>query len=563
MLSRRGSLNCAITVGTGFLSVMGGTVQLHADCIGDLVDQVSQTNIAAHIKALAFPRDDPESQAVASAYIAGQLESYGYNVTLDPVGTSENVIARLEGTLTPDSVFVVGAHFDTVPGSPGADDNASGVAGMLEIARLLADFQPASSIEFVGFALEEAGLVGSTHYAHQAFEANVDIIGMFSMEMIAYTCFTPGCQFPFGDIPSCLDVEPEGVNVGTYIAAVGNDASARLLQQFAAAAATYVPDLEVVTAQVAGVGLCFPDTRRSDHAPFWDHGYRGLMLTDTANFRNPNYHTPNDTPDTLDLGFARLVTQATLATIVLEVGCACPGDPDATLFFEPDQPYLSEADSPLDHESASYVLENFEDGLFNIPGVSVSGGEVRLPGPFTDSVDLDDGVLDGFGTDGHSFLQSDAKTGITITFDAEVLGGLPTEAGLVWTDGNPQAIVTFTAEDAQGICVLETQVTLGDGVNNGTTAEDRFLGVAFPDGIGALSISASVGGLEVDHVQFVLPCPADFDNSGEVGVKDLLFLLGAWGPCPKQEDCPADFDNSGDVGVKDLLVLLGNWGPCP
>ncbi len=68
MLSRRGSLSCAITVSTGFLSVMGGTVQLHADCIGDLVEQVSKTNIAAHIKALAFPRDDPVSQAVASAY---------------------------------------------------------------------------------------------------------------------------------------------------------------------------------------------------------------------------------------------------------------------------------------------------------------------------------------------------------------------------------------------------------------------------------------------------------------------------------------------------------------
>ncbi len=59
------------------------------------------------------------------------------------------------------------------------------------------------------------------------------------------------------------------------------------------------------------------------------------------------------------------------------------------------------------------------------------------------------------------------------------------------------------------------------------------------------------------------PCPADFDNSGDVGVKDLLFLLGAWGPCPPKEDCPADFDLSGDVGVKDLLFLLGAWGPCP
>ena len=59
------------------------------------------------------------------------------------------------------------------------------------------------------------------------------------------------------------------------------------------------------------------------------------------------------------------------------------------------------------------------------------------------------------------------------------------------------------------------------------------------------------------------PCPADFDASGDVGVKDLLFLLGTWGPCPKKGECPADFDNTGDVGVKDLLFLLGTWGPCP
>jgi Zn-dependent M28 family amino/carboxypeptidase len=223
---------------------------------------------------------------------------------------------------------VLGAHFDTVAGSPGADDNASGVAGMLETARILADFQPEASVEFVGFALEEVGLIGSNQYAEQASAAGVNIIGMISLEMIAYTCFTPGCQFVFNDIPGCLDIEPEGVNVGTFIAGLGNTASAPLLARLAEAVTTNVPSLPLVTGQVAGVGTCFPDTRRSDHAPFWDEGYRALMLSDTANFRNPHYHTPNDTSDTLDFGFARLVTQAALATVVLEIGCACPADLD-------------------------------------------------------------------------------------------------------------------------------------------------------------------------------------------------------------------------------------------
>jgi hypothetical protein len=83
-----------------------------------------------------------------------------------------------------------------------------------------------------------------------------------------------------------------------------------------------------VTGEVAGVGLCFPDTRRSDHAPFWDQGYRALMLSDTADLRNPYYHTPDDTSETLDFGFARLVTQVAMATVVLQVGCACPVDLD-------------------------------------------------------------------------------------------------------------------------------------------------------------------------------------------------------------------------------------------
>ena len=292
--------------------------------IKELVDQVSEQRIGEHINALEFPRATPQSQARAQTYVVEQLKSYGYTVTLDPVLTSNNVIARLDGTQTPARVLVLGAHFDTVPGSPGADDNASGVAGLLEIARVLAHHRPASSIEFVAFGLEEvhptsdSGCNGSLQYARQASAAGVEIIGMISLEMIAYTCSTSGCQFPFANVPPCLTVEPAGVDVGTFIAAVGNDASATLLDRFVAVARIYVPDLELAAARVAGMGDCFADSRRSDHAAFWDEGYRAIMITDTAKFRNPNYHTPNDTGDTLDLGFARLVTQATLAAIVLE-----------------------------------------------------------------------------------------------------------------------------------------------------------------------------------------------------------------------------------------------------
>ncbi len=302
------------------LALAGGALPASADHVADLVAQVSADNLSAHIAALEFPRNTQASQQLAADYITGQLQSWGYTVVVDPVQTSANLVVRLEGSLTPASVFVVGAHFDSVAGSPGADDNSSGVAALLEMARILGGSRPDQSVELVFFALEEIGKVGSTHYAQEALTAGVDITGMIAFEMIGYTCSTPGCQGAFVDIPGCMDVEPAGVNVGTYIGDIGNDASAALMASFRDAATAWVPTLTVGTAQAAGTGTCFPDLRRSDHAPFWDRGYRALMITDTADYRNPNYHQPTDLLATLDLGFARLVTQATLATTVEQAG---------------------------------------------------------------------------------------------------------------------------------------------------------------------------------------------------------------------------------------------------
>ena len=283
--------------------------------IADLVAQVSQNDIQAHIAALEGERATAVQQAAAAAYITSELQSYGYTVTSDPVGMSENLIASLPGTATPDQTFVIGAHFDSVPGSPGADDNASGVAGLLETARVLAGNPFQSTIEFVAFGLEEVGLLGSTQFAQAASGAGRDLIGMIAFDMIGYICDTPGCQIVFNDVPPCLDVDPEGVDVGTGIAAIANGASAALLGSFQASAVAYVPSLEVGSALVAGIGACFPDSRRSDHAPFWDEGYSALELTDTADFRNPYYHGAGDTLATLDLGFATDVTRAALATV--------------------------------------------------------------------------------------------------------------------------------------------------------------------------------------------------------------------------------------------------------
>ncbi|MBW2266975.1 MAG: M28 family peptidase [Deltaproteobacteria bacterium] len=294
--------------------------------VSDLVTQVSQANLQGHITALQGERATTLQQAAAADYIRDELEAYGYTVQSDPVGSSENLIADLTGTLRPNEIFLVGAHFDTVSGTPGADDNASGLAGLLEIARVLAGTETDATVRLVAFALEEAGLVGSNQLAQAAGSAGWNLIGMISLEMIGYTCASP-CQVPFTNTPPCVTFKTEGVTAGDFVGVVANSASASLITDFETAVSGHVAGLPVVWAQVAGTGACFPDSRRSDHAPFWDEGFPAIMVTDTANFRNPNYHGAGDTLATLDLGFASDVTRATLAMVALRVGAVPPEVP--------------------------------------------------------------------------------------------------------------------------------------------------------------------------------------------------------------------------------------------
>lgn len=170
-------------------------------------------------------------------------------------------------------------------------------------------------------------------------------------------------------------------------------------------------------------------------------------------------------------------------------------------------PYLGLGDSPLDlfGGGISY-FENFEDGVFNVPGVTASAGVVFGPSSVTDSVDEDDGNIDGFGSAGHSFHSPDGATGIQFFFHADVLGRLPTQAGIVWTDG--AGSITFRAYDGNGNLLGTLTGNHADGSFGGTTGDDRFYGVIFAGGIGSIFISNSAGGIEVDHLQFVVPGPS-------------------------------------------------------
>jgi PEP-CTERM motif len=196
------------------------------------------------------------------------------------------------------------------------------------------------------------------------------------------------------------------------------------------------------------------------------------------------------------------------ATVLLaSVGFAGAAQADPT-FLEPT-PYLSFADSPFNGASFSFFYnETFEDHLLNTPGLSANAGGVTsvVFGPsIHDSVDADDGAINGSGLNGDDYFTGAGSAGVTFAFNAAALGGLPTSAGLVWTDGGFGTPVTFSAFGPVGeLLFTVTRSGFADASNNGETAEDRFFGVTNAAGISAIFMSNASGGMEVDHVQYGL-----------------------------------------------------------
>ena len=210
-----------------------------------------------------------------------------------------NIVAEIPGTRRADEVVILGAHYDTVSTTPGADDNASAVAVLIEAARLLRDAKPKRTVRFVGFACEEpphfhTGDMGSQAYARDCRLRNEKVIGMLCLEMVGYYSTKPGSQKLPPGIPRWLHwAFPKR---GDFLAAVGNMRSKRLAWSFRRGFKRAV--------RFPLFSICLPESiseiRLSDNSSFWDQGYPALMLTDTSFLRNPNYHLESDTPDTLD-----------------------------------------------------------------------------------------------------------------------------------------------------------------------------------------------------------------------------------------------------------------------
>lgn len=293
--------------------------------ISEMVSQVDEAQLLSTLEAVVGVRHHtaaPEHLAnartiIMDAFSDANLQTEGHDFEYNNTAM-QNILGRKPGAKAEDITFIIDGHFDGVPGSPAADDNGSAVAGILEAVRILSQYSFEHSIRFIGFDAEELGLIGSQRYILNGIKPFEDIQGVLNFEMIGYYSEEPNSQeLPAGfDLlfPAAAQDVAEDDFRGNFLFACGNTNSNPLLAAFEAATENYVPELRLITASLPGNGTIAPDLRRSDHSRFWDAGMQALMLTDAANFRNPNYHTPGDSIGTLNFEFMKNVVKATLAT---------------------------------------------------------------------------------------------------------------------------------------------------------------------------------------------------------------------------------------------------------
>lgn len=266
-----------------------------------------------HLVGERHPRSAPAHLRDTEAYLHRQFSEASLTVTTQPFHALGNTYRNVIGTALPDTgpfrsapPLIVAAHFDTVQGSPGADDNASALAVLLHIARQVRAAKLARPIRFIAFNLEEENLLGSSAYAALLRKHREVIHGAIVLECVGYASQQGGSQKIPPGIPIAVPT------VGNFLAVIGNERSQALTGSVAKAMQSHLPIVPLV---VPGNGEKLPDTRRSDHTSFWEQGFPAVMLTDTANFRNPHYHRPTDTLDTLNLDFIASVADGLMATV--------------------------------------------------------------------------------------------------------------------------------------------------------------------------------------------------------------------------------------------------------
>lgn len=244
--------------------------------------------------------DHYEKLCTAADYVEAQLKSWDYNTTRQTFTCRElecfNIIGEIPGSKQPEKIVIVGGHYDSVRGTPGANDNGSGTAAMLALARHFKAAKPELTIRFVGFTNEEPpyfqnkGEMGSWVYAEQCRQNGDDIIGVISLETMGYFTDEPKSQqYP---APLSLMYPSTGNFIGFVSDLKSRPLQRRVIKKFR--------DHAKIPSEGASLPDALPGVGWSDHWSFWQEGYQGIMVTDTAPFRYPHYHEPTDTPDKID-----------------------------------------------------------------------------------------------------------------------------------------------------------------------------------------------------------------------------------------------------------------------
>ena len=281
--------------------------------VAAVLNAISEPQLKEWVRKIAVPRHfllESKQNRATAAWLREQFALQGY-VVLDQ-GEHSNILAKPRDLA--GEAILIGAHYDTVPGSPGADDNGSAVAAMLGCAAACS--RQRVPVVFVAFNREEEHLTGSRDFVgHYLLAAEFRVRCAHILEMVGFASAKPGSQ----KLPTALPIQlPDR---GDFLGLLANDSSAQFMDSALVEARTYLPSFPVIGLKVQpGVERVFPVLARSDHVPFWETQRPAVMWTDTAEFRNPHYHQSSDTPDTLDYGFLLEVTQLLTAVVLAQAG---------------------------------------------------------------------------------------------------------------------------------------------------------------------------------------------------------------------------------------------------
>lgn len=284
------------------------TTKIQTQNIQTNIPQVDSKRLFTDVQKLSYQRFTASERRRTRNYIINELKKLGWESSSEQFPRGVNVFAEKTGTDSEAGAILLAAHYDTVLNSPGADDNASGVAVLLEIARLFNSGSTPRTLQLAFFDKEEAGLLGSRAFVNNTARLQ-NLRGVIVMDMVGYACYTSGCQ----KTPSGFPITPTS-DKGDFLAVVGDTEHLPLINTFKnIEKSSKLPP--VFTLPVPLKGVLTPDVLRSDHAPFWLQGIGALLVTDTANLRSSYYHQPSDTPANIERDFfagaAQLIVNVT------------------------------------------------------------------------------------------------------------------------------------------------------------------------------------------------------------------------------------------------------------